>query len=136
MRQTTKDLREWAGQYAHFLADFETVIKANGPTAFTRRNQPLNDTPRHRPRLLRAHYQRGDSKRSVDAPPPMFREIDDNEDVAGKKGLQSVPQPARVSNGPPQSRNETAEAQPMKIELRPVLLVKEHSCDEPTLPRP
>jgi hypothetical protein len=66
----------------------------------------------------------------------MFGEIDDNEDITGKKGLQSVPQPPRVSDGAPQSRNETSEAQPMEIELRPVLLVREHSRDEPTLSRP
>jgi hypothetical protein len=63
----------------------------------------------------------------------MFGEIDDNEDLAGKKGLQSVPQPACVSNGAPQSRKETSEAQSMEIELRPVLLMREHSRDEPTL---
>jgi hypothetical protein len=63
----------------------------------------------------------------------MFGEIDDNKDISGKKGLQSVPQPARMSNGTPQSRNETSEAQPMEIELRPVLLVRERSRDKPTL---
>jgi hypothetical protein len=66
----------------------------------------------------------------------MFGEIDDNEDIARKKGLQSVPQPARVPNGPPQSRNETSETQPMEIELRAVLLVREYSRDEPTLSWP
>jgi hypothetical protein len=34
MRETTKGLREWSRQYAHFLADLETVIKPNGATAF------------------------------------------------------------------------------------------------------
>jgi hypothetical protein len=63
----------------------------------------------------------------------MFREIDDDEDITGKEGLQGVPQPARVPNGTPQSRNEISEAQPMEIELRPVLLVREYSRDEPTL---
>src|ERR1700722_14024688 len=88
---------------------------------------------RHRSGLLRTHDQRGDSKRSIDATPAMFGEIDDNKDIPGKKGLQSVPQPARVSNGTPQSRNETSEAQSMEIELRPVLLVRERSRDKPTL---
>jgi hypothetical protein len=35
MRETTEGLREWSGQDAHFLADLETVIKANDPTTFT-----------------------------------------------------------------------------------------------------
>jgi hypothetical protein len=35
MRETTKGLGEWSRQYAHFLADLEIVLKANGPTAFT-----------------------------------------------------------------------------------------------------
>jgi hypothetical protein len=64
----------------------------------------------------------------------MFGEIYDNEDVTGKKRSQSLPQPARVSNGSPQSRNETSEAQPMEIELRSALLMSEHSRDEPALP--
>ena len=64
----------------------------------------------------------------------MFGEIDDNEDITGEKWVQSVPQLARVSNGTPQSRQETSEAQPMEIELRPVLLMSEHSRDEPALP--
>ena len=66
----------------------------------------------------------------------MFGEIDDNEDVTGKQGIQSIPQLACVPNSTPQSRKETSEAQPMEIELRPVLLVSEHSRDEPTLSRP
>ena len=66
----------------------------------------------------------------------MFGEIDDNEDVTREKWVQGVTQLARVSNGSPQSRQETSEAQPMEIELRPVLLMSEHSRDEPTLPRP
>jgi hypothetical protein len=41
-----------------------------------------------------------------------------------------------VSNGTLQSRKETSEAQPMEIELRPILLVSEYSHDEPTLSRP
>ena len=88
---------------------------------------------RHRPRLLGPHDQRGDAKRSIDAAPPMFGEIDDDEDITGEKGLQSVPQLACVSNGAPQSGKETSEAQPMEIKLRPVLLVRERSRDEPTL---
>jgi hypothetical protein len=63
----------------------------------------------------------------------MFGQIDDDEHITRKKGLQGVPQPARVSNGPPQSWNETSKAQPMEIELRPVLLVRENSRDKPTL---
>jgi hypothetical protein len=63
----------------------------------------------------------------------MFGETNDNEDVTGKKGIQGIPQPARVSNGAPQSRNETSEAQPIEIELRPVLLMSERSRDEPAL---
>jgi hypothetical protein len=35
MRETTKSLREWSRQDAHFLADLETVINANDPTVFT-----------------------------------------------------------------------------------------------------
>jgi hypothetical protein len=35
MRETTNCLREWSRQYPHFLADLETVIKANDPMAFT-----------------------------------------------------------------------------------------------------
>ena len=35
MCKTTKGLREWSRKDAHLLADLETVIKANGPTAFT-----------------------------------------------------------------------------------------------------
>ena len=66
----------------------------------------------------------------------MFGEINDNEDITREKGTQSVPQLARVSNGTPQSRKETSEAQPMEVELRPVLLMSEHSRDEPALPRP
>ena len=41
-----------------------------------------------------------------------------------------------MSNGPPQSRNETLEAQATEIELRPALLMSENSCDEPALPWP
>jgi hypothetical protein len=66
----------------------------------------------------------------------MFGEIDNYEDIPWKKGLQRVPQPARVPNGPTQSRNETSESQSKEIELRPALLVREHSGHEPTLPRP
>jgi hypothetical protein len=66
----------------------------------------------------------------------MFGEIDDNEDITGKKGVQSVPQLARVPNSTPQSRKKTSEAQSMEIELRPVLLMSEHSRDEPTLSWP
>ena len=66
----------------------------------------------------------------------MFGEIDDNEDITWKKGVQSVPQLSRVSNSTPQSRQETSEAQPMEIELRPDLLMSERSRDEPTLPWP
>src|ERR1700722_377589 len=91
---------------------------------------------RHRHGLLPTHNQRGDAKRSIDATPAMFGEIDDNEDITGKEGVQSVPQLARVPNSPPQSRKKTSEAQPMEIELRPVLLMSEHSRDEPTLPWP
>ena len=35
MRETTKRFREWSRQYAHFLANLQTVIKMNGPGAFT-----------------------------------------------------------------------------------------------------
>ena len=91
---------------------------------------------RHRHGLLPTHDQRGDAKRSIDATPAMFGEIDDNEDITGKKGVQSVPQLARVPNSTPQSRKKTSEAQPMEIELRPVLLMSEHSRDEPTLSWP
>ena len=66
----------------------------------------------------------------------MFGEIEDNEDITREEWVQSVTQLARVSNGTPQSRQETSEAQPMEIELRPVLLMSEHSRDEPTLSRP
>jgi hypothetical protein len=62
----------------------------------------------------------------------MFREINYNEYIPGKKRSQSVLQLARVSNGTPKSWNEISEAQPMEIELRPVLLMGEHSRDEPT----
>jgi hypothetical protein len=41
-----------------------------------------------------------------------------------------------VSNGTPQSRHETSEAQPMEIELRSGFLMSEHSRDEPALPWP
>jgi hypothetical protein len=54
--------------------------------------------------------------------------------ITGKKGLQSVRQPARVSNSAPQPRNETPEARPLQIELRSVLLVSVRSRDEPTVP--
>jgi hypothetical protein len=63
----------------------------------------------------------------------MFGEIDGNEDISGKKGLQNVSRPACVTNGAPQRRKESSEAQPMKIELRPILLVRQHSRDKPTL---
>jgi hypothetical protein len=33
MRETTKRLREWSRQDAHFLADLETAIATNGPIA-------------------------------------------------------------------------------------------------------
>src|SRR5262249_9832144 len=99
----------------------------------TGHDQRLNHTRRHRPGQLRAHDQRGDAKRSVDAAPAMFGKIDDNEDITGEEGFQSVLQPVRVSNGAPQSRNEISEAQPMEVELCPVLLMREHSRDEPTL---
>ena len=66
----------------------------------------------------------------------MFGEIEDNEDITREEWVQSVTQLARVSNGTPQSRQETSEAQPMEIELRPVLLMSEHSRDEPALPWP
>ena len=36
----------------------------------------------------------------------MFGEINDNEDITRKKGVQSVTQLTRVSNGAPQSRQE------------------------------
>jgi hypothetical protein len=49
--------------------------------------------------------------------------------------MQGVAQLARVSNGAPQSRDETSEAQPMKIELRPILLMSERSGDEPAFIR-
>jgi hypothetical protein len=49
----------------------------------------------------------------------------------GKSGLRVFCN-LRVSNGTPKSRNEISEAQPMEIELRPVLLMGEHSRDEPT----
>jgi hypothetical protein len=35
MREPTKGFREWSRQYPHFLADLETVIKANGSAGFT-----------------------------------------------------------------------------------------------------
>jgi hypothetical protein len=35
MRETTNRLREWSRQYAQFLADLETVIKANDRAVFT-----------------------------------------------------------------------------------------------------
>ena len=63
----------------------------------------------------------------------MFGEIDDNEDITGKKRLQGIPQLARVPNSTPRSRHETSEAQPMEIELRSGLLMSEHSRHEPTL---
>jgi hypothetical protein len=63
----------------------------------------------------------------------VFGQIHDDEDITREKGFQDVLQPARVPNGALQSRNETSEAQPTEIELRPVLLVREHSRDEPTL---
>jgi hypothetical protein len=63
----------------------------------------------------------------------MFGEIDDNEDITWKKGLQNLPLRARVSNGTPQSREETSEAQSMEIALRPVLLVRQYARDEPAL---
>ena len=62
----------------------------------------------------------------------MFREINYNEYIPGKKRSQSLPQLARMSNRTPKSRNEISEAQPMEIELRPVLLVGDNSRDEPT----
>ena len=55
--------------------------------------------------LLGTHNQRGDAKRSIDATPALFGEIDDNEDITREKWVQSVPQLTRVSNGTPQSRH-------------------------------
>ncbi len=136
MGEATKGFRERPRQDPHFLADLETVIEANRPTAFTRGDQSLNHTRRHRLGLLRAHDQRGYAECPIDAAPPVFGQIDDDEHIPREKGLQRLPQPARVSNGPPQSWNETPEAQPMEIELRPVLLMCENSRDEPTLPWP
>ena len=66
----------------------------------------------------------------------MFGEIEDNEDITREEWAQSGTQLTRVSNSAPQSRQEISEAQLMEIELRPVLLMSEHSRDEPTLPRP
>jgi hypothetical protein len=63
----------------------------------------------------------------------MLGEIDDNEDISRKKGPQSVPQAPCMSNCPPQSWKKTSEAQPMEIDLSAILLVTEHSRDEPTL---
>ena len=91
---------------------------------------------RHRQGLLRTHNQRGDAKRSIDATPAMFGEIDDNEDITREKWVQRLTQLARVSNSTPQSRKKISEAQPMEIELRPVLLMSEHSRNEPALSWP
>jgi hypothetical protein len=66
----------------------------------------------------------------------LFGQIDGNEDITGKKRLQGLPQPARVSNGAPQSRKEASEPQPMEIELRPALLMRERSRDKPSLSWP
>jgi hypothetical protein len=38
-----------------------------------------------------------------------------------------------MPNGAPQLRNATSEAESIEIELRPVLPVRKHSRDEPTL---
>jgi len=35
MRETTKGFRKWSRQYPHFLTNLQTVIKTNGPGAFT-----------------------------------------------------------------------------------------------------
>jgi hypothetical protein len=136
MRETTKGLRERSRQYAHLLANLETILKANDPTAFTWGYQRLNHARRYRRGLIRTHDQRGDAKRSIDATPTMFGEIHDNEDVTGKKWIHGVPQSAGVSNGTPQSRQEISETQSMQIELRSVLLVSERSRDEPALAWP
>ena len=66
----------------------------------------------------------------------MFGEIEDNEDITREEWAQSGTQLTRVSNSAPQSRQEISEAQLMEIELRPVLLVSEHSRDKPALPWP
>lgn len=86
--------------------------------------------------MLRAHDQGGDAERSIDAAPAMFGEIDDDEDITRKKRPHGILQLARVSNCAPHPRKEASETQPMKIELRPILLMNEHSRDKPALPRP
>ena len=48
MRETAKGLREWSGQYAYFLANLETVIRANGRHSFHMRRP----TPQSRPTAL------------------------------------------------------------------------------------
>ena len=106
------------------------------PHGFHMRQLRFNHTGRHRHGLLRTHDQRGDAKRSIDATPAMFGDINDNEDITREKWVQSVTQLTRVSNGAPQSRQETSEPQLMEIELRPVLLMSEHSRNEPALPWP
>lgn len=135
MREPAKGLGEGARHDAHSLANLEAVIEHDGSPRFTRGDQPLDHAWRRWPRLLGAHDQRGYAECSVDSAPALLGEIDDNEDVAGKKRTQGIPQLARVPNGAPQSRDEASEAESMEVELRPILLMGERPRDEPPLSR-
>lgn len=86
--------------------------------------------------MFRAHDQGGDAKRSIYAAPAMFGEIDDDEDITREKRSYGILQLTRVSDRAPHPWKEASEAQSMEIELRPILLMGEHTRDKPALPRP
>ena len=129
MRETTNCLCEWPRQCA-LSGRSRDRHQGEPPHGFHMRQLTPQSHPVAPAWVLGTHNQRGDAKRSIDATPALFGEIDDNEDITREKWVQGVTQLARVSNGTPQSRQETSEAQPMEIELRPVLLMSERATNQ------
>ena len=81
--------------------------------------------------MVNAHYKRGNAKGAVNGPPPVTREIENDEDVSRKQWYIRASQFPSMSNGSSKSGSETAEAEVLKVETRPIFAMRDRSRDEP-----
>src|SRR5207237_1574943 len=91
-------LGEWARHQTHRFADLQLGGELQNAAGVGCRDQHLDDAGRHRMRFSTPQHQPRHPKGAVDAAPPVAGEIEDDEEIAGKKRRLDRAQFARVSN--------------------------------------
>src|SRR5216684_3254104 len=118
MIQYREVLGEWARHQTHRLADLQFVDELQNSARVGCRDQRLDHAARNRMRLIASHHQPRYPKGAVDAAPLMAGEIEDDEQIAGKKWRLDRARSARVSNGLMPFRLKRPESLAMELTLR------------------